>query len=84
MIIVFSGCITVSALVCAHAFCSGFRSVTTCLALNLAVNSAAEISSGTRSAPWVSPLASATGVISKVFFRDVPFIYVLACLPQYL
>ena len=69
---------------CAHAFCIGYRTVCTRLALNLEVNSAAEISSGPRSAPWVSPLASATGVISKVFFCIALFIYVLARLPQYL
>ncbi len=83
MIIVLSECV-LSALVCAHALCSGYRSVCTCLALNLEVNSTAEISSGPRLAPWVSPLASATGVISKVFFCVAVFIYVLARLPQYL
>lgn len=84
MIIVFSGCTVDSALVCAYAFCSGYRSVCTCLVLNLEVNSAAEISSGPRSAPWVSPLAPATGVISKVLFCVALFIYALARLPQYL
>lgn len=54
------------------------------LLFNLEGTSAAEISSGPRSAPWVSPLASATGVISKVFFCVALFIYVLARLPQYL
>lgn len=54
MIIVFSGCILVSALVGAHAFCSGYRSVSTCLALNVEVESAAEISSGPESASWFS------------------------------
>lgn len=46
--------------------------------------SAVEISSGPRSVPWVSPLASATGVISEVSLCVALFIYVLARLPQYL
>lgn len=68
MIIVFPGCKVVSVHVCTRAFCCDYRSVCTCLGFNLEVNSAAEISSGPTTEPWVSPLASSTGAISKVYF----------------
>lgn len=46
MIIVFSGCLVVSALMSADALCGDYRSVCSCFTVNLEVNSAAEISSG--------------------------------------